>query len=524
MFDWNTVCATYDFIKKQTKILYDGNTFNYNIITTSKTENLSDWSIKSMKIGAFHDGTKQFEGKLTMVNIWDYVIDDLEIINQNDSYFSGGNIFDWNSATIEVNGTTIIENLTISSINHLKPGITLLPYKIEYANAKINCERIGGRIVAFNTSTQIDYINPQLEKQSICQNIVWSGYIKSPFGLFIDDENNTLQEDSFAPGEPNGGKYEMCLALVGNVGKHVDFSCMELHCTACNFNSWPMFRLRGILSEIHRMDTFYWMNSQYEKSNFYFEGSMFNKLIGNQDEWTLIDLKNQTVIKLKDKQYPIGRFDWFVGQNNTVIKLSFDSCNDTQFNCGDGLCIDKIRKCDQVKDCSDNSDEEDCLYIILPEDYNKDFPPLVNHNNEYSITIKNFSLQIENILEQENIFEINMRMTSVWRDPRIKFKDLDPYGNTVLSSQESNDIWKPNYALWLTDDFGLKNDLSMQLLVVKPSEVGNASDNTISVAHTVYAGRTVDILLGNSFIHFFILGKYFYITYNNDHYRPFIFI
>ncbi|CAD5212711.1 unnamed protein product [Bursaphelenchus okinawaensis] len=62
-------------------------------------------------------------------------------------------------------------------------------------------------------------------------------------------------------------------------------------------------------------------------------------------------------------------------QSNQVksAEISFDEgCSDDEFTCSNGKCIDKRRKCNQIHDCSDGSDEEDCgrftaLFWILLE-------------------------------------------------------------------------------------------------------------------------------------------------------------
>ena len=43
-------------------------------------------------------------------------------------------------------------------------------------------------------------------------------------------------------GEPNGGKVENCGALKVLNGKHIDISCSEQFCGACNLSTLPKFR------------------------------------------------------------------------------------------------------------------------------------------------------------------------------------------------------------------------------------------------------------------------------------------
>ena len=502
LFDWNSVCTSYDSNNRTISLSHDGRIFLYNVSSGSKTGVLSDWSLENMKIGSYHTheqgitqqySSKQFEGKITLFHVWDYVIDDIENIYLDDSSLNG-NIFNWNLATLNVFGSTVKEIIDENQIRNLKPGLILLPIPTSFARAKIDCQRLGGKLTSFKTSGQILRVKDRFEKQSLCKGNVWSAYTKRANGLFLDDNNDTIEAENFHIGEPNGGRFEECSALYIPNGKHVDFGCKELLCAACDLQNWSKFRLRGKFSEFYKIDSdFYWIENQ----QFHFEGSMYNKLFGSKLGWNLLNLANETIFKLYNKEYPIGRYDWFEVSSNKTLSLSFDNCDDSQFNCGDGLCINKSKRCNQIKECSDNSDEENCSYISRPEDYNKYVPPFENFDGEYSITISNLSLKIENIRELENIFDINIRMVSKWRDSRIKFKDLHRNDKTILSKFDKERLWMPDYALWLTDKSGLIQDYSYQSVVAHPSETGNASDKTVSIAHTEYDGSTVDILLGN---------------------------
>ncbi|TWW72864.1 Low-density lipoprotein receptor-related protein 8 [Takifugu flavidus] len=51
--------------------------------------------------------------------------------------------------------------------------------------------------------------------------------------------------------------------------------------------------------------------------------------------------------------------------HSLVLRLHFmtatDECEDGQFQCNNRRCIPTIWRCDDDDDCSDNSDEENCL-------------------------------------------------------------------------------------------------------------------------------------------------------------------
>ena len=46
----------------------------------------------------------------------------------------------------------------------------------------------------------------------------------------------------FYLGEPSGGVVENCGAIRVNSGKHIDLSCQEQFCGACNLSTLPKFR------------------------------------------------------------------------------------------------------------------------------------------------------------------------------------------------------------------------------------------------------------------------------------------
>ena len=58
---------------------------------------------------------------------------------------------------------------------------------------------------------------------------------------------------------------------------------------------------------------------------------------------------------------------------NETFKLS--GCLEDEFTCADGQCINIDNRCDQIINCRDKSDEQDCQLLVLDHGYNKYIPP-----------------------------------------------------------------------------------------------------------------------------------------------------
>ena len=51
--------------------------------------------------------------------------------------------------------------------------------------------------------------------------------------------------------------------------------------------------------------------------------------------------------------------------------LKLTGCEDDAFTCNDGQCISMAERCDQVIDCRDGLEENDCTLLVIDGGYNK---------------------------------------------------------------------------------------------------------------------------------------------------------
>ena len=62
--------------------------------------------------------------------------------------------------------------------------------------------------------------------------------------------------------------------------------------------------------------------------------------------------------------------------------LSLSACKDSEFTCGDGLCIDIDGRCNGVINCKDKTDEMECRVVQIDSGYNKLLTPPPGEGNE----------------------------------------------------------------------------------------------------------------------------------------------
>ena len=104
----------------------------------------------------------------------------------------------------------------------------------------------------------------------------------------------------------------------------------------------------------------------------------YNSLLS---QWLLSDQRQNVTARTRASQisYALGKHNWtisgdkyqcFEGKDYT-LEMKLTACNHSQFTCNDGECVEMEKRCNQLADCKDASDELKCTILNLKEGYNR---------------------------------------------------------------------------------------------------------------------------------------------------------
>lgn len=189
----------------------------------------------------------------------------------------------------------------------------------------------------------------------------------------------------------------------------------------------------------------------------FFHGHYGYVILHSEDNWILFDTLTNTTLAYvtlaSSDLYPFGRRLWSVvapvckKEVGTLMELSLSVCNETQYMCSDGQCIALEDRCDAKDDCIDETDEDNCAVLEIPEGYRKFKPPKNSENS--SLPLQPY-LQVEllrflNIEDVQSTINVEFQVQLKWTDSRLRFKNLrDNLLANPLSEEEVEAIWRPS--------------------------------------------------------------------------------
>ena len=282
---------------------------------------------------------------------------------------------------------------------------------------------------------------------------------------------------------------EDCNCMLWHVDTNWDTSWDEWTCHSfdmacpCQYQQQPLLRLRGLCWEL-TLDTLYTpVQLPMDPANMMLVGQTTSRIEYNasSSQWILTDAKSSVIAKSRatKQSYVLGKHTWTIindkspcnplqkeeydlqdekwtedissfGQPYT-LQLKLTGCREEEFTCADGQCIMMEKRCNQLPDCSDNSDERGCQMLLLEDGYNMKVPPITAVSETDStvvpvpVHISILLMKVVKVEEVEHKIDLQFQIILQWKENRATFTNIKE--KTSLNSLTDDAI----YQLWLPD-------------------------------------------------------------------------
>ena len=180
-----------------------------------------------------------------------------------------------------------------------------------------------------------------------------------------------------------------CFTIDGLWDSRPSYNCPRIKaCPVCSFIKVPKLTMKGICPE--SVVDYYWYLDKSQLYGVYYDGYKGDKIY-SEDSYRTWMFKERSINSLNysidfsnGPSFPVGFQFWKVSDSlcntdfNNKTKMVLSACTlGSEFTCYNGECIPKTKRCDNIIDCSDNSDEDNCKAIIVNDMYDKSkFSPL----------------------------------------------------------------------------------------------------------------------------------------------------
>ena len=239
----------------------------------------------------------------------------------------------------------------------------------------------------------------------------------------------------------------------------------------CTYDSPPLIHLRGFWPDTNLEHKRYTVTqTAANPSNIVLVGYNSARIQYDSSlrQWVYSDprLNITAYSTASPNSFVLGKHNWTVSGDEYLssknkdyeIELKLTGCKADEFTCNDGQCVKIAERCDQLPQCEDESDEQNCKVLVLQHGYNKRVPPLVANgekNIERKILPMKVSLTLQKVVaieEDDHSISFKFTIDLMWRENRVTYENLkNDSKNNMLTQEEINMLWLPLVTYWNTD-------------------------------------------------------------------------
>ena len=292
----------------------------------------------------------------------------------------------------------------------------------------------------------------------------------------------------------------------------------------CQYPAQPVLRLRGLCKD-SSIDTLFTPKQLYEDpDNMILLGITSTRIMFDKtgSHWKLTSAKyDVTAVSWSPMQsYLLGKHNWTVSNDvykcrrgkpyDALFKLT--GCKEDEFTCDDGQCTIMEKRCNQVPDCRDKTDEKDCQLVILEEGYNNNIPPIkrstLGSPIPASVSISIILMKVVDIDEVDHSIQLQFHISLQWSENRAKYLNLkEETSLNALTNDDIQKLWLPLVIYYNTDQkestrLGWVNEWTTRVTVTREGNFTRAGLNEVDEAE-IFEGAENNLTMTQTYTHEF---------------------
>ena len=203
------------------------------------------------------------------------------------------------------------------------------------------------------------------------------------------------------------------------------------------------------------------------------------------------------------------------------MQLKLTGCLDGSFTCDNGQCVPMDKRCNQLTECPDKSDEKGCNLLVLEESYNKNIPPISSSKEgeilKVHVLVSIDLLNLVRINRESHYIEFQFRIKLEWKEKRATYQNLkDTESLNILMQEDVERLWLPEVIYENTDQqestrLGTIWEWKTIVIVKKEGDF-NRNDLSFVDEAEIFRGSENSLIMNQTYTH------EFQCLYNLKHY------
>ncbi|XP_069972834.1 uncharacterized protein [Penaeus vannamei] len=413
------------------------------------------------KFGGGFQADQSFRGQVARVRLWGRVLGAGEVAQVAECGGGAGDgLLPWLTGAWTLNHTARVIEIPRDEICRKKgPYRSVLSPALPYSTAEKQCSAIKANLATPGNREDSDRLRTLVqETDPSCyggpnQPLLWLGATdEKQEGEWVDAKDAAMRFTAWAAGQPNGGRRENNAAMTG-AGAWADVSSKVFsYCAVCDAADPLVLTVLGLCENLPH--DHYYVQESHANTKPYFRGYTVSNISWLEDRWLAKHPDSKVLLSytpILPYEYPFGRRGWVVEgaegcgrPGDGSLALTLTTCSRGNFTCDDGSCLPMEMRCDSQADCPDESDENHCELMTIPESYRRHIPPRSSQNDAaYPVSLHVSVLALEIITDKMEIV-MDFEVTLQWLDRRLVFSDLNE--DSVINAlrlDHLNRLWIP---------------------------------------------------------------------------------